>query len=291
MTEILVFGGTSEGRELAEWLSARGTCEVVACSATELGGELVSGLPGVEALVGPLDAQAKEQLVAAHDFACIVDATHPYAVHVSQSLSALARAHGLPLLRLVRDVGEATLRAAAPGVGDEAGWGTAEGAAEGVAEGAAESASEGVRPSVVTLPNVEAAARYVAGCAGRVLLTTGSKDLRVFTDAMSDFAERLYARILPVPDSIAHAHELGIPAGHIVAMRGPFSTAFNCALMRELGIRVMVTKASGAVGGFPEKMEAARLCGVQAVVIDRPVAEEGLSAAEVRETLATRFGV
>ena len=280
MTEILVFGGTAEGRELAEWLSARGSCRVVACSATELGGELVSGLPGVESLIGPLDAEAKERLVSAHDFACIVDATHPYAVHVSQSLAALAAAHGLPLLRLVRDEGELPSRGFRAGADDGSGTGEVDG-----------SGAETPAPAVVSVPNVQEAARYVARSGGKVLLTTGSKDLGVFTGEMPDFAERLYARILPVPDSIMHAHELGIPAAHVVAMRGPFSTAFNCALMRELHIDVMVTKASGAVGGFPEKMEAAALCGVQAVVIDRPVAEEGLTAAEVREALIARFGV
>lgn len=259
MTEILVFGGTSEGRELAEWLSARGSCRAVVCSATEYGGELVSGLPGVDAHVGPLDAEAKEQLVAEHDFACIVDATHPYATHVSESLSALAEAHGLPLLRLVREEGDAI---------------------QGVVE-------EG---AFVQVESMEAAARFIAGRGGRVLLTTGSKDLALFTQAVPDFAERVYARVLPVPSSVTHARELGMPAGHIVAMQGPFSTEFNVALMHELSIDVLVTKASGAAGGFPEKIEAAALCGVQVVVVGRPASEEGLSAAEVRNELEARYG-
>jgi len=269
MIEILVFGGTLEGRELAEWLSARGTCRVVACAATEFGGELVSNLPGVEALVGPLGADAKERLVAEHDFACIVDATHPYAVHVSESLAALAAAHDLPLLRLVREEGDVS-------------WGAGAGSSAG------ESAMGG---AVVVVDSVEEAARHLGSRAGNILLTTGSKDLAVFTGALPDFAERLYARVLPVTSSIEHARELGIPLDHIVAMKGPFSADFNSALMRELSIDIMVTKASGVVGGFPEKMEAAERCGVQAVVIGRPTEEDGYTAAEVREALAARFGV
>ena len=257
MTEILVFGGTSEGRELAEWLSARGRCRVVACSATEYGGELVSGLPGVEVLVGPLDADAKERLVTRHDFACIVDATHPFATHVTESLAALAQAHSLPLLRVVREEGDDITQ------GEE----------------------------IVQVASVQEAARYVAHCEGRVLTTTGTKDLATYVDAMPDFAERLYVRVLPVPDSIANARDLGISAGHIVAMHGPFSVEFNCALMRELCIDVMVTKASGVAGGFPEKIEAAARCGVQAVVIGRPTEEEGLSVAAIKEELVARYGV
>lgn len=276
MTEILVFGGTSEGRELAEWLSARGSCQVVACSATEFGGELVSGLPGVEALVGPLDADAKERLVADHDFACIVDATHPFATHVTESLAALAKAHGLPLLRVVREEGEV-------------GGFSLESAGDGSGEGASPTAAHD--NAIVVVGSVEEAARYVAQRPGRVLTTTGTKDLATYVAAIPDFADRLFVRVLPVPDSIANARGLGISAGNIVAMHGPFSVEFNCALMRELSIDVMVTKASGAAGGFPEKIEAAERCGVQAVVIGRPTSEEGFTVAEVKKELVARFGV
>ena len=52
---VLVFGGTSEGRELVEWLSALGEHDVTVCAATEYGGELVSGLDGVRVVQGRLD--------------------------------------------------------------------------------------------------------------------------------------------------------------------------------------------------------------------------------------------
>ena len=44
---VLVFGGTSEGYDIAEWLGARGTCDVVVSSLTEYGGSLVHDLPNV----------------------------------------------------------------------------------------------------------------------------------------------------------------------------------------------------------------------------------------------------
>lgn len=254
-----MFGGTSEGRSLVEWLSARGTCEVVACSATEYGGELVAGLPRVEALVGPLDAAAKERLVGAHDFACIVDATHPYATHVSESVAALASSHGIPRLRLVREVGSS------------------------LAEG---DFGEGV----TVVESVAEAAQLVARRPGNILLTTGTKDLAAFVQAVPDFAERVFVRVLPIAESVARARELGFPASRVVAMQGPFSAGFNGALMRELGIRVMVTKASGAAGGFGEKLEAAARCGAEAVVIGRPTVEEGLSLEGVERELEARYG-
>ena len=249
--EILIFGGTVEGRELAEWLSTLGTCEVVACTATEYGGELIDGLDHVTALVGPLDAAGKERLVESHDFACIVDATHPYATHVTASISELATAHGIPLLRLVRDQGE--------------------------------------RDACTCVKDVQTAAQYVAGREGNILLTTGSKDLATFVDAVPDFEKRLFARMLPVVDSVAHARELGIPASNIIAMQGPFTHDFNVALMRQLNIAVMVTKASGKAGGFQEKLDAAKACGVELVVIDRPLEEAGMTFDEVKQHLVEGF--
>lgn len=249
---ILLFGGTTEGRELAEWLSARGRVQVVACCATEYGAQLVSGLPGVEPLAGPLSDAAKEELLAKRGFACIVDATHPYATHVSESLARLARAHGIPLLRLVR---------------------------------------EDARPGDFTLvDDMAQAAALVAGLQGNILLTTGTRDLGIFVRAVDGFAERLYVRVLPVPESVEAARALGIPASRIVAMQGPFSQAMNEALLRELGISVLVTKASGAAGGFSQKVEAARACGVRAVVVGRPVLEEGLSLQQVKRELEVRYG-
>lgn len=249
---VLVFGGTVEGRLLCEWLSARGACDVVVSCATAYGGELVTGLPGVEVHVGTLDAAQKDQLVADHGFSCIVDATHPFATHVTESVAALARAHGIPLLRLTRD--------------------------DDVPEGCQ------------LVETVDAAARYVAARAGRILLTTGTKDLATFVAAVPDFAERLYVRLLPVPDSVAHARELDIPASHIIAMQGPFSVELNRVLLQDLAISMMVAKASGASGGLAEKAQAAQDLGVELVLIGRPTVERGLSLAQVKAELEARYG-
>ena len=72
-------------------------------------------------------------------------------------------------------------------------------------------------------------------------------------------------------------------------MQGPFSQAFNAALIRELGINVMVTKASGATGGVQEKIDAARAEGIDLIVIQRPQEPGSLSPAELLGVLERRF--
>ncbi len=251
--EVLVFGGTTEGREIAGWLSARGTCSVVVSSLTEYGGSLVEGLPNVESLTGRMLPDAMKQLMRTRTFTCVVDATHPYAAGVSTSIATACENTSTSLLRVIRE-------------------GEPEGPWIGVSD-----ATE--------------AAQLVASRTGNVLLTTGSNDLSIYVAAVDDYQERLYARILPMEKSIVNADSLGIPLDHIIAMKGPFSKELNCALIRQFDIKALVTKASGKSGGFWEKVEAARECGAELIVIRRPIQEEGLSLEDAKRELETQFGL
>lgn len=253
MMEVLVFGGTVEGRALVEWLYGRG-CQVVACVATEYGASLLPQDDHVVCLRGPLSREEKLSLVREHDFCCIVDATHPYARHITKSVAALGRESGIDVVRVVREGGDA------------------EGPWERVADAA------------------EAAA-LLAETHGNVLLTTGSTDLDVYLDVLPDAKDRLYVRILPVVSAVEHAERLGIPASHVIAMQGPFSTEMNEAVLRQFGIRHLVTKQSGTSGGFDEKVKAAEACDVHVIVIDRPCEQGGSSLEEVRSLLEERYGL
>lgn len=250
---VLVFGGTTEGRLCAEWLSGRKSCRVVVSSLTEYGGSLVEGLPNVESLTGRMLPDDMQRLLRDQAFACVIDATHPYAAGVSASIAEATELCGVPLYRVLRE-------------------GEPEGAWTGVA-------------------SAQEAARHVASREGRVLLTTGSNDLSLYTREVVGFEERLYARILPVAKSLAMANELGIPTSHIIAMQGPFSKQLNVALIQEFAIDIMVTKASGAAGGFWEKVEAAQECGIELVVIHRPTDEDGLPLDQLKLELQKALGL
>lgn len=255
--ELLLFGGTTEGRLLAQELAQREGCELWVCSATEYGAELLPASPRVHALAGRLDKDGMLALLGQRPFSCVVDATHPFAVEVTANIAAAAQEAGLPYLRLARE--------------DDAGsWG---GAAVAVARSAQEAAS------------------MLREMPGTVLLTTGSKDLHVYTAALPDYRERLYVRILPLEESLAITRDLGIPPKHVIAMHGPFSQQLNEALIAQTGAQVLVTKASGATGGFPEKLAAAQAAGIQVLVVQRPPEEGSMNAAELLQELEQRFGL
>lgn len=228
---ILLFGGTTEGRLLAQELIERG--HTVATSvATEVGAEELATMPNassprLKVLVGRLDADAIAGLLAGFDLC--VDATHPYARAASAAIREACGKTGTPLRRVVR----------------------------------ARSDTAGC----VHVASAREAAELLAATEGPVLLTTGAKELPAF-DGLDP--TRLFVRILPTHEGLATCEQLGIPHRNVIALQGPFSAELNEALMRQYGIRWLVTKDGGAAGGLAEKLSAAERCGVQTVLIARP---------------------
>ncbi|MFQ9125992.1 MAG: precorrin-6A/cobalt-precorrin-6A reductase [Butyricicoccaceae bacterium] len=51
----------------------------------------------------------------------------------------------------------------------------------------------------------------------------------------------------------------------------------NAALIRQTGAEILVTKDTGATGGFAEKLAAARETGIKTLIIARPREESGRS--------------
>ena len=123
---------------------------------------------------------------------------------------------------------------------------------------------------------------------GGIFLTTGSKNLPDFT-AVHDYAERIVLRILPLESSLQIALKLGYKPAHIICMQGPFSKELNVAMLKKYGSKFMVTKDSGAVGGFDEKVEAAAAAGAKLIVIGRAQEETGAGYSEIVDYLKQHF--
>ena len=141
MKKILLFAGTSEGRRLAQMLSAL-PVELTVSVATEYGREALSGACNGEILVGRMSLEEMERAFLKKD-CLVVDATHPYAVEVSKNLRRAAESTGTRLLRCLRP----------------------------------ESAGE----SCLFAEDARAAAGMLEKEPGNILLTTGSKELSAFS--------------------------------------------------------------------------------------------------------------
>lgn len=137
---IVVFSGTTEGRDFSRAAAALGIAVTVSV-ATDLGAEEQGQAPGITVHSGRLLPGAMVELL--QGAALCVDATHPYAVEATKNIRAAANAAGVEYHRLLR-------------------------------------AASTLPAGSVVLGSAAQAAQYLAATQGNVLLTTGAKELVAF---------------------------------------------------------------------------------------------------------------
>lgn len=156
-----------------------------------------------------------------------------------------------------------------------------------------------VRPSldienVIEVKNSDEAAEFLSSTSGNVLVTTGSKELHKFA-VVPNYKERLFPRVLPTIEVLEKCSSLGFGGKNLICMQGPFSYDINVAMMKHYNIKYMVTKDTGTVGGFQEKIEAAKAVGAKIVLIKRPTEEShneaGLTIEELKSYLKESYGI
>ena len=236
--KVLIFGGTTEGRELAAALTRAGVLHVVSV-ATGYGKEIENSFGEENVIVGRKNADEMAEFISSGEFSVCVDATHPFATLVSEEIKRACEKTGISYLRLSRDTG-----------------------------------AKADLSELVACDRIEDAAKELEKTAGKILLLTGSKDLKTIMAQISD-KTRVYARVLPNTDSITKCEEAGLLGKQIIAMQGPFSKEMNVVLIKEIGASVILTKESGATGGLDEKILAARECGIKVVMVRSPESRDG----------------
>ena len=222
MYKAIVFAGTTEGYELCRFL-AEHQVQVLGCVATEYGTKSLSENSFLHVQAKRLSEEEMEALFEREKPELVLDATHPYAAEVTENIRRACEKTGIFYIRVLRE--------------------------------------ESGHQKAVYVESAEAAAEFLKTTEGNVLLTTGSKELKLFT-SVPNFQKRLFARVLSLPSVIDTCRELGFEGKNLIAMQGPFSEEMNAAMLKQYECRYLVTKDSGKAGGFLEKMQAAVSCKV-----------------------------
>lgn len=261
---IVIFGGTTEGRQLAEYLvqlnRKREKTEAVihVCVASEYGAQVLPEDDALKVHVGRLEQADMQEFLQEVQADICVDATHPYAVIVTQNIYQACKVVGVPYVRVRRVMQEepgntdSVMQMRSTHIGD----------ADGKRYTDATSDS-------IYVEDIQAAVDYLKGVTGNILITTGSKELKAFTQ-IPDYKNRCFARVLPTPSVVEACTELEITGKHLICMQGPFDLAMNLATIQYADAKYLVTKASGKNGGYDEKCEAALAAGIHLVIIGRP---------------------
>lgn len=296
MKDVIVFAGTSEGRRLYDFCAIR-QIDALFSVATEYGREVLRkqetwGEGHVEEYelckptvrTGRLSQEEMARLFIMEKPYMVIDATHPYAVEATAQIRTAVQRY-----RQEAGIGETVyyrvLRRLSEGEGTEA----HEEAAATLSGSHKTIGKTGEKPWIRLVEDMPAAVAYLNRTNGNILATTGSKQIDELCK-LDGFSQRIYIRILPNPDMLRKCLDRGFMASHMICMQGPFTQEMNEAVMRQYGIRYLLTKQSGLAGGYWEKCRAAQAVGAEVVAISPPEEAEGYSVEEVEQMIGGRFG-
>ncbi len=229
---ILMISGTSDGREIGMNLANAGY-KLFMTAVTSYGGNRLPKHENITPVVKALSTDDMVNVAKQNDVNLILDATHPFAVEASVNAMAAAEQAGIQYLRYER-----------PDIKTK------------------------IDDDVIYFDTYERAAEWLEGTEGNIFLTIGSRRLKYFT--IGEMTERVVARVLPMTDVVKLCQDEGLLINQIIAMQGPFSKNINIEMFKMYNSKYLVTKASAKIGGFEEKVEAAKKMGMTTLVIERP---------------------
>ena len=254
MKKVLIYAGTTEGRELAQELAKeRIYCDISV--ATEYGRQIMDEKisPYICILQGRMTAEQMRRKYESEQYLAVVDATHPFATEVSVNIRESLRGLDIPYFRLGREKipGEAGERQA------------------GEQQAGEQQTGEQNYVARKYFQNTAACVEALKKTEGKIFLTTGSKELSVFCREET-IRKRLVVRVLPGMESLRECVRNGLEGRQIIAMQGPFSKEMNLAMIRQYQASVLVTKESGKTGGEDTKLAAAGEAQIPSYIILRP---------------------
>ena len=255
MTEkLLILGGTREAYDLAECLVEQFSPEQLTVI-TSLAGvtenpKLPAGevrIGGFAATYGTVGKSGRNSILGLQKYllqekiTLLVNATHPFAIQISENALAAATELGLPYLRLTRPP---WLKHS----GDQ--W--------------------------IEVPNLAAAADYLktetldtnSGLTKQlVFLTTGNRGLELFQQCRKC---NFVVRTVELPQSFESATGNSVwEQAEFLQARGPFSLEHELALFRQYQISLLVSKNSGGDSTYA-KIEVARKLEIPVLMVARP---------------------
>lgn len=253
--EVLVLGGISDARQICQQLDAAGV-QYTLSVATPTGQQLAGNIGG-QLRCGRLEKEEMARWLRRNQTRWVIDASHPYAEIVSRNIAQACSETQVLLSRYQRP----------------------------------EQLPELVHPLLFYTASIDGACDIARSLGERILLTTGSKELARWRAGLP--GKMLLARVLPVAEVIEQCTALGFGVGEVIALCGPFTAQFNAACYQQYRVDVVITKASGAQGGYREKVEPALDAGIACIVITRPQpvvsGEELLESVEAFARRLTRW--
>ena len=238
--KIFLLGGTKDSTNIIRHVKKNYDAYILTTTTTEYGSKLAIEAGSDDTMARPLLKDEIIKILKENDFDILIDATHPFAEHITQTSSSIANELKIPYIRFER-----------PTINLEN--------MDTSHIHYAESFEDAGKLIEDEFPD------------GNVLHFAGANTMADIVKHVS--VERFYPRILKVESSIEKCDALNIDPNHIIPMTGAATKQENIDLIEKYDASVMITKESGEIGGVYEKIEAANEMDIAVIMIKRPKIE------------------
>ena len=234
---ILLLGGTKDSTNIIEHVKNNYDAYILTTTTTEYGAKLAKESGSDEVIARPLPKDELTEIIKKENIDLLIDATHPFAAHITQTSVSIANELKMPFIRFERPITNL----------------------------------ENIDTSHIHYVNsFDEAGKLIENefIEGNVLHFAGANTMGEVLKHVS--VDRFYPRILKVESSIEKCEMLGVDPSHIIPMNGAASLDENLELIEKYDASVMITKESGEIGGVVEKIQAANEKDIAVIMIQRP---------------------
>lgn len=239
--KILILGGTKDSINIIEFIKDNYEAYILTTTTTEYGAKLAREGGSDETIARPLPKEELKEVIIKNNINLVIDATHPFAEHITQTIAGIVREENIAFIRFERPITNL----------------------------------ENIDTSHVHyVKSFDDAGKLIADNfnQGNVLHFAGANTMETIVKYVP--VERFYPRILKVESSLEKCEKLKIPENHIIPMTGAATTPENIELIEKYNASIMITKESGEIGGVFEKIEAANIKNIAVIMIQRPEIKE-----------------
>ncbi|WP_346675666.1 precorrin-6A reductase [Methanobrevibacter woesei] len=238
---VFLMGGTKESIEIIKFIKNNFNSYILTTTTTEYGSKLAIDGGSDATIAKPLP---KDEIInilnGKTNFDIFIDATHPFASHVTNTAIEVSKICKIPYIRFERPT----------------------------------SNFENIDDSrVIQVNSFDDAGKLIGEKYNQsnVLHFAGANTMETILKYVSP--EYFYPRILEVKSSLEKCEELGIKKDHIIPMKGTSTIEENEKLIEKTDASIIITKESGDIGGVIPKIKAANSKNIDVVLITRPVIE------------------
>ena len=239
--KILLLGGTKDSINIIKFIKKNFDAFILTTTTTEYGAKLAKDGGSDATIARPLPKNELIDIITKESYEILIDATHPFAEHITQTSVSIAKELKIPYLHFERPITN----------------------------------MENIDTSHIQyVKSFVEAGELIANefNEGNVLHFAGANTMADIVKNVS--IDRFYPRILKVEKSIEKCRELNISQDHIIPMTGAASTEENIQLIEKYDAIVMITKESGEIGGVIDKIQAANEKDIAVIMIQRPEINE-----------------